>query len=85
MAQVEKAMRRILIGFIKFYRLFISPFLGPHCRYAPTCSCYAMEALEKHGVLRGSWLSIRRILRCHPWGGSGFDPVPEVQQKHHHG
>ena len=65
---------------IRFYRFAISPLLPPSCRYQPTCSAYAMEALETHGAIKGTWLAIRRILRCHPirWlgGGSGFDPVP---------
>lgn len=61
---------------IRFYKLFISPMLPNACRYTPSCSTYAIEALQKHGVLRGLYLSIRRILRCHPWGGSGYDPVP---------
>lgn len=59
------------------YRLLVSPWLGPNCRYQPTCSSYALEALEKHGAIRGGWLSLRRIVRCHPGGGSGFDPVPD--------
>lgn len=61
---------------IKFYRLFISPLFPPSCRYTPTCSEYAIEALRKHGPFRGSYLAARRILSCHPWGGSGYDPVP---------
>lgn len=61
---------------IRFYQLCISPLTPPSCRYTPTCSAYAIEALRKHGPLRGSWLALRRILRCHPWGGSGYDPVP---------
>ena len=62
---------------ILFYRQFISPLTPPSCRFTPTCSQYALEALRRHGVLRGSWLTIRRLLRCHPWGGSGYDPVPD--------
>jgi hypothetical protein len=58
------------------YRLLVSPFLGRNCRFAPTCSEYALEALERHGALRGGWFALRRISRCHPWGGEGFDPVP---------
>ncbi len=61
---------------IRFYQKFISPYTPASCRYTPTCSQYAVEALKKHGPLKGSWLTIRRIFRCHPWGGSGYDPVP---------
>lgn len=61
---------------IYFYRAAISPMLPPTCRFTPTCSEYAIEALKKHGPLRGLWLTLRRLLRCHPWGGSGYDPVP---------
>ncbi|MDE6497493.1 MAG: membrane protein insertion efficiency factor YidD [Muribaculaceae bacterium] len=61
---------------IHFYRAAISPLLPPACRYTPTCSAYALEALRRHGPLRGTWLTIKRIMRCHPWGGSGYDPVP---------
>ncbi|HKO80558.1 MAG TPA: membrane protein insertion efficiency factor YidD [Chitinophagaceae bacterium] len=61
---------------IKIYQLIISPWIGPKCRYTPTCSHYAIEALKKHGALKGLWLTIKRIGRCHPWGGSGYDPVP---------
>ena len=61
---------------IKFYRKFISPYLPNSCRYTPTCSQYALEALQKHGLFKGGWLALKRILRCNPWGGSGYDPVP---------
>jgi hypothetical protein len=61
---------------IRLYRYVISPVLGPSCRYLPTCSEYALTALEAQGVLRGGWLAVRRLGRCHPWGGSGYDPVP---------
>ncbi len=64
------------IGLIKIYQIVISPILGPKCRFKPTCSNYAIEALKKHGIFKGSYLAAKRILRCHPWGGSGFDPVP---------
>lgn len=67
---------RLLIAPIHFYQRFISPLTPPACRFTPTCSQYAVEALQTHGALRGSWLAIKRILRCHPWGGSGYDPVP---------
>ncbi|PZQ49930.1 MAG: membrane protein insertion efficiency factor YidD [Rhodovulum sulfidophilum] len=62
---------------VRAYRLVLSPWVGMHCRYHPTCSAYALEALARHGALRGSWLAARRILRCHPWGGSGIDEVPD--------
>lgn len=65
-----------LLGAIWLYRNFISPILPPSCRYTPTCSQYAVEALRKHGLFKGSWLTLRRLSRCHPWGGSGYDPVP---------
>ncbi len=61
---------------VRAYRLIGSPWVGHHCRYQPTCSAYALEALEKHGGIKGSWLAIRRIGRCHPLGRSGYDPVP---------
>ncbi len=61
---------------IRLYQLLISPVLPHSCRYLPTCSAYALEAIEVHGVLRGGWLALRRLCRCHPWGGSGYDPVP---------
>lgn len=70
------AVAAVLILPIRFYQLCISPMLGPSCRFTPTCSQYAVEALRKHGPLKGSWLAVRRICRCHPWGGSGYDPVP---------
>jgi len=67
---------RGLILLIEGYLRFISPMKGPTCRFVPTCSAYAQEALDTHGLLRGGWLATRRICRCHPWGGHGFDPVP---------
>jgi len=69
-------MRRIVVLLLKFYRLAISPFLGRNCRFHPSCSAYAIEAVERHGALRGGWLGLRRILRCHPWNPGGYDPVP---------
>jgi putative membrane protein insertion efficiency factor len=66
---------------IRFYQLVISPLIGPRCRYLPTCSDYALEALKLHGIRRGWYLTILRLLRCHPWGKHGFDPVPPVTNK----
>lgn len=66
----------LLIGIVRFYQLFISPILGPRCRFYPTCSSYTIEAIQKHGVLCGSWLAIKRIGRCHPANPGGVDPVP---------
>lgn len=75
-----KSMLRILslpfIALIRIYQWFISPLIGPKCRFTPTCSHYTVEALKKHGLFKGAWLAIRRISRCHPWGGQGYDPVP---------
>ncbi len=72
---------------VRAYRLLLSPWLGLNCRYQPTCSAYALEALEKHGAIRGTWLAIRRIARCHPGAGSGYDPVPDREDgdaRQHH-
>jgi uncharacterized protein len=75
-----KLLKQILsapfIFLIKIYQWIISPILGPKCRYTPTCSHYAVEALKKYGPIKGIWLAAKRIARCHPWGGSGYDPVP---------
>jgi uncharacterized protein len=65
-----------LIVLIKIYQLLVSPLFPPTCRFSPTCSHYTLEALKKYGILKGVWLGFRRIIRCHPWGGSGYDPVP---------
>lgn len=67
---------RLFILPIRFYQRYISPMLPPACRFTPTCSQYAVEALQKYGPLKGLYLAVKRILRCHPWGGSGYDPVP---------
>jgi putative membrane protein insertion efficiency factor len=66
---------------IRGYQLLISPLFPSTCRYDPTCSHYSIEALEKHGLFKGGWLSIKRIFSCHPWGGKGYDPVPEKNEK----
>ena len=69
-------MRRICLYLIRFYQQHISPLTPPACRYTPTCSQYTYEAIQKYGVIKGCWLGLKRICRCHPWGGSGYDPVP---------
>ncbi len=66
----------LLVMMVRFYQRFISPLTPPSCRFTPTCSQYAVEAIQKYGPLKGSWLAMKRLLRCHPWGGSGYDPVP---------
>ena len=74
---VKKVLSAPFILLIKFYQVCISPLKGgPTCRFTPTCSQYALEAIRKYGPFKGGWLALRRILRCHPWGGSGYDPVP---------
>ncbi|MDN4607804.1 membrane protein insertion efficiency factor YidD [Sporosarcina highlanderae] len=74
-------MKTILIGLIKLYQKIISPLTPPSCRFYPTCSHYGVEAIQKHGALKGSWLAIRRISKCHPFHEGGFDPVPEKIKK----
>ncbi len=74
-------LARVLSLAVHAYRYTLSPIIGPVCRYEPTCSAYALDALREHGALRGSWLAVRRIARCHPWGGSGYDPVPPHSEK----
>ena len=70
-------MRKILIALIKVYRFTLSPFIGQHCRFTPTCSQYATEAIEQYGSLKGSWMAVRRLSKCHPFHTGGWDPVPE--------
>jgi putative membrane protein insertion efficiency factor len=70
-----------LVAVIRVYQYLLSPLLGPCCRYSPSCSAYAIEALQRHGLLWGCWLTARRLLRCHPFGGNGDDPVPVEQPK----
>ena len=69
-------MVRILVSIVKAYQLVLSPFFGQQCRFYPTCSHYAVEAIQKHGALRGSYYTVRRLLRCHPWCDGGHDPIP---------
>jgi putative membrane protein insertion efficiency factor len=70
-------MSRILIALLRIYRFALSPLLGAHCRFHPSCSCYAETAITRFGAIRGTWLSLRRLGRCHPWHAGGIDPVPE--------
>jgi putative membrane protein insertion efficiency factor len=74
-------IRRLLILFVKLYQRLVSPLLPPACRFYPSCSAYAVQALELHGAARGIWLTLRRLSRCHPFHPGGLDPVPEVTQK----
>lgn len=76
MSLLRRALVLLLQAPIRLYRLLLSPWLGRNCRFHPSCSAYALEALEVHGPVRGLWLGARRIARCHPWGGMGIDPVP---------
>ncbi|MDX1673656.1 MAG: membrane protein insertion efficiency factor YidD [Longimicrobiales bacterium] len=69
-------MARVLLSVIRVYRRWVSPLTPPSCRFTPTCSAYAEQAVQEHGALRGGWLALRRLFRCHPFGGSGYDPVP---------
>ena len=75
-------MKYVLIGLLKVWRLTISPLYGNVCRYYPSCSAYALRAVEFHGAVKGSWLTVRRLLRCHPWSPGGYDPVPGTPEWH---
>lgn len=70
----------LIIGFVRFYQIAISPWLGKSCRYSPTCSQYMIEAIREWGPLKGGWMGLKRIGRCHPWGGDGYDPVPKKDE-----
>lgn len=76
MEQISRVWTFILIGAIRAYRLVLSPVLGPCCRFYPSCSVYAIDALEQKGFLQGSWLVLKRIMKCHPWHAGGYDPIP---------
>ena len=73
---MRKLLTRLLTALVRFYQTAIARMFPPACRYTPTCSQYGIEAIRKHGPLKGTWLAVKRICRCHPWGGSGYDPVP---------
>ncbi len=79
----DAVLSALLRGLIRAYQLVLSPVLPASCRYWPSCSHYAAEAIARHGAGRGSWLALRRLLRCHPWGGSGIDPVPPAPMPRH--
>ena len=74
---LNQTLAQLMLALIGFYRRWISPLTGPSCRFVPTCSGYAVEAVQRHGAMRGSWLTLRRLLRCHPFCEGGFDPVPD--------
>lgn len=80
MKGITKILAIPFIWLVRFYQAAISPYTPSSCRYSPTCSNYTLEALQKHGVFKGGWLAIKRIGSCHPWGGSGYDPVPEKDE-----
>jgi putative membrane protein insertion efficiency factor len=75
-------MRKIFVYLVRAYRYALSPFIGNNCRYYPSCSCYAEEAIAEHGAIVGSWLAVRRLARCHPWHEGGCDPVPAKKHTH---
>jgi uncharacterized protein len=77
--RIMDLVKRFLLLLIRGYRQLLSPLLPPSCRFQPTCSAYALEAVTQHGVALGSWLAVKRILRCHPWNSGGYDPVPEAK------
>lgn len=76
MKRIVQLPAKFLILLIRIYQVTLSPFIGRNCRYIPTCSNYGIEAIKKYGAIKGGWLTIKRILSCNPWGGSGYDPVP---------
>ena len=75
-------LARVFLAVIRGYQIVLSPWIGNACRFQPTCSAYGMEAISRHGAIRGGWLTLWRILRCNPWGGQGFDPVPGRESRH---
>ncbi len=73
---MKRLLQALILGIFRFYQLSISPLFSPVCRYTPTCSAYGVEAVKKYGPFKGTFLAVKRIMRCSPWGGSGYDPVP---------
>jgi len=78
---IKRVITLVLVAIVKFYKLVISPWTPSSCRHVPTCSSYAVEALQKHGPFKGLWLSAKRLSKCHPWGTQGYDPVPETKTR----
>ncbi len=79
MIRLSNILAHVLVGLIRAYQYLLSPWLGPRCRYTPSCSAYAVEAIRIHGSIRGVWLAIKRVARCHPWANFGYDPVPTAR------
>jgi putative membrane protein insertion efficiency factor len=75
------AFKRVILAILRLYRFVVSPLLPPSCRFTPSCSEYAVMSVERFGVLRGGWLAVQRVLKCHPWGPAGLDPVPQPSEK----
>jgi len=84
MAKISTALQWVAIKFIRFYQLFISPIIGPRCRFTPTCSHYAIESIKLHGIGKGCWLAAKRLIRCQPLSDGGYDPVPTCYHKSCH-
>lgn len=77
---MNRLVTALLLGLIWLYRVTLAPFMRPHCRFTPSCSAYARTAIARHGACEGGWLALKRLARCHPWGGYGYDPVPEKEE-----
>jgi uncharacterized protein len=75
---MDNTLKFLLLGLVRGYRIFISPLFLPSCRFYPSCSQYGLEAIDTHGPLKGTWLTVKRISRCHPWSEGGYDPVPDI-------
>ncbi|WP_386692311.1 MULTISPECIES: membrane protein insertion efficiency factor YidD [unclassified Lonepinella] len=84
MATSHSIGEKVLIKLIRVYQIVLSPLIGPRCRFVPTCSCYGIEAIKTHGAIKGGWLTLKRILKCHPLNAGGFDPVPPKNYNNNH-